>query len=32
MIPSYGGDLKTDAALVERIRKDTAEVLGLKTA
>ncbi len=29
MIPSYGGDLKTDAALVERVRKDTAEVLGL---
>jgi malate dehydrogenase (quinone) len=32
MIPSYGGDLKTDAALVERVRKDTAEVLGLQTA
>lgn len=32
MIPSYGGDLKTDAALVERVRKDTAEVLGLHTA
>jgi malate dehydrogenase (quinone) len=31
MIPSYGGDLKTDAALVERVRKDTAEVLGLHT-
>jgi len=31
MIPSYGHDLKTDAALVERVRKDTAEVLGLKT-
>jgi malate dehydrogenase (quinone) len=31
MIPSYGHDLKTDAALVERIRKDTAEVLGLRT-
>ena len=31
MIPSYGGDLKTDAALVERVRKDTAEVLGLQT-
>ena len=32
MIPSYGGDLKTDAALVERVRKDTAEVLGLQIA
>jgi len=32
MIPSYGGDLKTDAALVERVRKDTAEVLGLHTS
>src|SRR5262245_3316290 len=31
MIPSYGQDLKTDGALVERIRKDTAEVLGLHT-
>lgn len=31
MIPSYGQDLKTDAALVERVRKDTAEVLGLQT-
>lgn len=31
MIPSYGRDLKTDAALVERVRKDTAEVLGLQT-
>jgi malate dehydrogenase (quinone) len=31
MIPSYGQDLKTDAALVERVRKDTAEVLGLHT-
>jgi malate dehydrogenase (quinone) len=31
MIPSYGGDLKTDAALVERVRSDTAEVLGLHT-
>lgn len=31
MIPSYGHDLKTDGALVERIRKDTAEVLGLRT-
>ncbi len=31
MIPSYGHDLKTDAALVERVRKDTAEVLGLHT-
>jgi len=32
MIPSYGGNLKTDAALVDRVRRDTAEVLGLKTA
>ncbi|MCF8532779.1 MAG: malate dehydrogenase (quinone) [Reyranella sp.] len=32
MIPSYGHDLKTDAALTERIRKETAEVLGLHTA
>ena len=31
MIPSYGRDLKTDAALVERVRKETAEVLGLHT-
>ena len=31
MIPSYGQDLKTDAALVERVRKDTAQVLGLHT-
>lgn len=31
MIPSYGQDLKTDAALVERVRKETAEVLGLRT-
>lgn len=31
MIPSYGQDLKTDGALVERVRKDTAEVLGLRT-
>ncbi|MBX9945859.1 MAG: malate dehydrogenase (quinone) [Reyranella sp.] len=31
MIPSYGHDLKTDAALTERVRKETAEVLGLHT-
>ena len=31
MIPSYGHDLKTDAALCERVRKDTAAVLGLHT-
>ena len=31
MIPSYGGDLKTDAALAERVRTETAEVLGLRT-
>jgi malate dehydrogenase (quinone) len=31
MIPSYGHDLKTDAALTERVRKDTAAVLGLQT-
>ena len=31
MIPSYGHDLKTDAALVERVRTDTAAVLGLQT-
>jgi malate dehydrogenase (quinone) len=31
MIPSYGQDLKTDAALVERVRKETADVLGLHT-
>ncbi|MEM1369602.1 MAG: malate dehydrogenase (quinone) [Cyanobacteria bacterium P01_H01_bin.15] len=29
MIPSYGGDLKTDAALSSRVRAETAEVLGL---
>lgn len=29
MIPSYGGDLKTDAALSARVRAETAEVLGL---
>jgi malate dehydrogenase (quinone) len=32
MIPSYGGNLKTDAALVDRVRRDTAEVLGLKVS
>jgi malate dehydrogenase (quinone) len=32
MIPSYGQDLKTDATLVERTRRETAEVLGLRTA
>ena len=31
MIPSYGHDLKTDAALTERVRRETAEVLGLRT-
>jgi malate dehydrogenase (quinone) len=31
MIPSYGGDLKTDPALTERVREETAEVLGLRT-
>jgi malate dehydrogenase (quinone) len=31
MIPSYGQSLKDDAALCERVRKDTAEVLGLRT-
>ena len=31
MIPSYGRSLKDDAALCERVRKDTAEVLGLRT-
>ena len=31
MIPSYGHNLKEDAALVARIRKETAEVLGLQT-
>jgi len=31
MIPSYGYDLKTDATLTERVRKDTAAVLGLYT-
>ena len=29
MIPSYGQDLKTDAALLRRVRNDTAQVLGL---
>jgi malate dehydrogenase (quinone) len=29
MIPSYGHDLKQDAALLKRVRADTAEVLGL---
>jgi len=29
MIPSYGHDLKTDAALSDRVRAETAEVLGL---
>lgn len=29
MIPSYGYDLKTDAALCERVRAETAEVLNL---
>jgi hypothetical protein len=31
MITSYGHDLKTDAALTERIRQETAAVLGLQT-
>ena len=31
MIPSYGQDLKTDAALSARIRAETAEVLSLHT-
>jgi malate dehydrogenase (quinone) len=31
MIPSYGHDLKTDAALTERVRAETAEVLKLQT-
>ncbi|MGE0579527.1 MAG: malate dehydrogenase (quinone) [Reyranella sp.] len=31
MIPSYGRSLKDDARLCERVRKDTAEVLGLRT-
>jgi malate dehydrogenase (quinone) len=31
MIPSYGQSLKDDAALTERVRKDTAAVLGLRT-
>lgn len=30
MIPSYGHDLKTDAALLKRVRAETAEVLGLQ--
>ncbi len=29
MIPSYGHDLKQDAALLKRVRAETAEVLGL---
>ena len=31
MIPSYGHSLKDDAALTDRVRKDTAAVLGLRT-
>jgi malate dehydrogenase (quinone) len=31
MIPSYGHDLKTDAALSARVRAETAEVLKLRT-
>ena len=31
MIPSYGQDLKTDAALSARVRAETAEVLKLET-
>jgi malate dehydrogenase (quinone) len=30
MIPSYGHDLKQDAALLKRVRAETAEVLGLQ--
>jgi malate dehydrogenase (quinone) len=30
MIPSYGHDLKQDAALLRRVRAETAEVLGLR--
>lgn len=29
MIPSFGGSLSTNAQLVDRVRKETAEVLGL---
>jgi len=32
MIPSYGHDLRQDAALLRRIRAETAEVLGLENA
>lgn len=32
VIPSYGHDLKTDAALCARVRAETAEVLNLRTA
>ena len=32
MIPSYGHSLQDDAALCERVRRETAEVLGLRTA
>ena len=31
IIQSYGHSLKDDAALCERVRKDTAAVLGLHT-
>jgi hypothetical protein len=30
MIPSYGHDLRQDAPLLERVRAETAEVLGLQ--
>jgi malate dehydrogenase (quinone) len=30
MIPSYGHDLKTDVAVCDRVRAETAEVLGLQ--
>lgn len=32
IIPSYGHDLKQDAALFRQVRSDTAEVLGLKSS
>ena len=32
IIPSYGHDLKQDAAMLTKVRAETAEVLGLQNA
>ncbi|MCP9881343.1 malate:quinone oxidoreductase [Cyanobium sp. Alchichica 3B3-8F6] len=32
IIPSYGHDLKQDAAMLTKVRAETAEILGLQNA